>query len=806
MAQFSNVTYTGTFTGTGAGTDEGFPGTATITGPVTAVLSEAANGSITGTYTYSGSSSLFNAQFGTIGGPSFGGGGTISGTQSGLSFTATSGPLNSGSGSISSDDTTITFSDGWVFASGGLSGSGSASGSLHGSPSSPPPSPPPPPPPPPPTSFPFSYPATTYPIAIPPADTWTDNAVSIGGGVFLGGPQFNQDAYGQPWSLATPPNNGTADPAWSGGGNEESLLEVGAESSVETIVSALENGIVPGEAGLVEAVDSAETAAGIFGAEVTLAHDVLSATALVPTAMQSLFVNNDYSGVNQIESSLQTAKTKFLTSLGTSLLSTAVGSYLGGVFKNAIWGSADGAQYFFAQVGSNTLTASGGANYWILGSGAGDTINLGPGNVTVLEPGGNNQFVKVGAGNDMLAGSAGGLDTMIYSASAGAFSASHTAAGALQLTGPLGTDTLDRVDQVRFSYGVLDTAYDFDGGGTSGLLLRNSSNGQFEVYDIANNAITFAQSMGQVGLEWQIAGLGDFTGSGGTDMLMRDTITGQFEVYDIANNAITFAQGMGQVGLEWQIAGFGDFTGSGLSDMLMRNVHTGALEFYDIANNTIIAAGGMGQVGLEWQVAGFGDFASDGTTDMLMRNSNTGQFEIYDIRNNQITSAASMGQVGLEWQVVGFGDFAGNGTSDMLMRNSHTGQFELYDISNNRITSAASMGQVGLEWQVIEFGTFNGDFTADMLMQNVNTGKFEVYDINNNQITSATGMGQVGTQWIPSGPSNLAGVTTAQITQAMAAFAPADGVPPVGQQIDLPAVQASGASLFAASSSPRPGA
>ena len=35
--------------------------------------------------------------------------------------------------------------------------------------------------------------------------------------------------------------------------------------------------------------------------------------------------------------------------------------------------------------------------------------------------------------------------------------------------------------------------------------------------------------------------------------------TGAFELYDIANNAITSAQPMGQVGLEWQIAGFSDF-------------------------------------------------------------------------------------------------------------------------------------------------------------------------------------------------------------------------------------------------------
>ena len=42
-------------------------------------------------------------------------------------------------------------------------------------------------------------------------------------------------------------------------------------------------------------------------------------------------------------------------------------------------------------------------------------------------------------------------------------------------------------------------------------------------------------------------------------MLLRDGNTGQFEVYDISNNAVTSAAGMGQVGMEWAVAGFGDF-------------------------------------------------------------------------------------------------------------------------------------------------------------------------------------------------------------------------------------------------------
>jgi hypothetical protein len=57
-------------------------------------------------------------------------------------------------------------------------------------------------------------------------------------------------------------------------------------------------------------------------------------------------------------------------------------------------------------------------------------------------------------------------------------------------------------------------------------------------------------------LEWTVAGFGDFSGNANeTDMLMRNSNTGAFEVYDISNNAVTSAASMGQVGLEWTVGG-----------------------------------------------------------------------------------------------------------------------------------------------------------------------------------------------------------------------------------------------------------
>src|SRR6185437_11627730 len=326
---------------------------------------------------------------------------------------------------------------------------------------------------------------------------------------------------------------------------------------------------------------------------------------------------------------------------------------------------------------------------------------------------------------------------------------------------------------------------------TADMILHNATGGNFEIYDLGNNAILAAAPL-QLAAGWQIAGLGGFNGTDTSDMMLRDN-TGGLHVYDISNNNITGAVALGQVGLDRAVAGFGDFSSrASETDMLMRNGNTGQFEIYDIGNNAITSAAPMGQVGLEWSVAGFGDFSGNtNETDMLMRNSNTGQFEIYDISNNQITSAAPMGQVGLEWSVAGFGDFSGNANeTDMLMRNKNTGAFEIYDISNSQLTSAAPMGQVGLEWSVAGFGPINGAGAGDMLMRNTNTGAFEVYDITNNQLTTAAPMGQVGLEWSVAGiAADPPVAANAQLAQAMASVVSStdctDVSTPIGSSVSM---------------------
>jgi hypothetical protein len=125
-------------------------------------------------------------------------------------------------------------------------------------------------------------------------------------------------------------------------------------------------------------------------------------------------------------------------------------------------------------------------------------------------------------------------------------------------------------------------------------------------------------------------------------------------IYNINNNAITGAASLGSVGLDWQASGFGDFSSRNEGDMLLRNVNSGGLMLYDIANNQITGAFFLGNVGLDWQYAGIAPVHAPGASDLVLRNVNTGAFQVYNIANNQLTGSASLGAVGLDWQLGGF--------------------------------------------------------------------------------------------------------------------------------------------------------
>ena len=353
-----------------------------------------------------------------------------------------------------------------------------------------------------------------------------------------------------------------------------------------------------------------------------------------------------------------------------------------------------------------------------------------------------------------------------------------------QLTDANGNPVSFSIDPFFFAYSILNP--NPPASVSANMVLRQTGNGQYQIYNLGNNSTLASYWLGQVGIDWGFVTLGGFNDGNTSDMLLRNSTSGAFRVYNVApnDNNITGSALLGTVGLNWQVGGFGNFSSLGETDMILRDSNSGGFQVYDIKNNQITSSAFMGTVGLNWQFSGIGNFSGRGTSDMLLRDANTGELQAYNINSNQITGSAFIGTVGLDWQFSGVGDFSSvPGESDLLLRNSTTGALQVYNINNDQITGSASIGTVGLDWQFAGVAPVHAAGASDLVLRNETTGQFQVYNIANNQITGSAPLGTVGTDWqlggfaasSPTGSTGNSDASNSQLVQAMASFGASSG-------------------------------
>jgi hypothetical protein len=283
------------------------------------------------------------------------------------------------------------------------------------------------------------------------------------------------------------------------------------------------------------------------------------------------------------------------------------------------------------------------------------------------------------------------------------------------------------------------------------------------------------------------------------DIFLRNNTSGAFAVYNISANNLTSSNSLGAVGLEWQVAGFGYFVRSdfGQADIMMRSESGGNATYriYDTEQNQFVSSQNLGVVGSNWKVTGFGEYATSDPNNfaglMVLRtdvdngpNNPAGTMLAYAIRNNTVVSVSNLGAVGMNWEVVGLGNFSSQVPLGMMVRNSDTNEFRIYDINQDPTTGKYSAvfanvlipgGDVGLNWKVADFGPISGlslispveRTPEDMVLRNPATGAFQVYDIKDNTLTGSAPLTGIDTMPTSGG---IAPDFSSQLVQAMAGF------------------------------------
>jgi hypothetical protein len=253
---------------------------------------------------------------------------------------------------------------------------------------------------------------------------------------------------------------------------------------------------------------------------------------------------------------------------------------------------------------------------------------------------------------------------------------------------------------------------DFNGDGTSDVLLRNS-NGAVVDWIMNNGLFKSGNVVTNGAAGYNVVGSGDFNDDGTSDVLLQN---GGTVVDWIMSNGLYKSSNVVTNGAAgYNVVGTGDFNADGTTDVLLQN---GSTVVDWTMNNGLFQSGNVVTNGAAgYNVVGCGDFNGDGTSDVLLQNG--GIVVDWIMKNGLFQSGNVLTNGAAGWTVVGTGDFNGDGTSDVLLQNGGTvvdwimgnGVYQ----SGNVITNGA------LGWKVVGTGDYNGDGTSDVLLQNGGT-------------------------------------------------------------------------------------
>jgi Subtilase family/FG-GAP-like repeat len=298
---------------------------------------------------------------------------------------------------------------------------------------------------------------------------------------------------------------------------------------------------------------------------------------------------------------------------------------------------------------------------------------------------------------------------------------------------------------------------DFNGDSRSDFLYRRDGDGSLLIYLMDGFQVLGAQVIGQLGLDWRLAGVRDFNGDGRADILFHRT-DGTLQLHLMNGFQVSAAQVIGQLGTDWQFQGLADFNGDGRADMLFQRTD-GTLLMYLMNGFQVLAAQVIGQLGSDWTFVGANDFNGDGRADMLFRR--TDELLMYLMNGFQVLGAQVIGQLGAEWRQVGLADFNGDGRADMLFQRTD-GSLLMYLMNGFQSLGAQIIGQLGTDWIPSGLGDLNGDGRADMVFRRTD-GTVLGFLMNGFQTLAAQVIGQLGSDW--NGCYGQPGAAATQVSQ-----------------------------------------
>ena len=276
-------------------------------------------------------------------------------------------------------------------------------------------------------------------------------------------------------------------------------------------------------------------------------------------------------------------------------------------------------------------------------------------------------------------------------------------------------------------YGTLGTG-DFNDDGFSSIVLQNKSNGQMEIWYMANGQIVADYHYGNLS-GYAMLGSGDFNGDGTSDIVWQNRSTGQAEIWSMQNGAVIADTPIGNLS-GYNLIGTGDFTGSGTSDMVWQNRSTGQAEIWIMSSNHLASDIPIGNLG-GYNLIGTADLNGDHQTDLIWQNNASGKVDVWFMGNGHLVADYGYGNLS-GYKLLATGDINHDGTTALLWQNELTGEVSDWVISPQTGLpngNFESFGVQPLNFQETASG-HNSDGSPDVLWQDPKTGQTQIWNVS----------------------------------------------------------------------------
>ena len=190
---------------------------------------------------------------------------------------------------------------------------------------------------------------------------------------------------------------------------------------------------------------------------------------------------------------------------------------------------------------------------------------------------------------------------------------------------------------------------DFDGNGGADVVWHDQNTGQVSVWYLNGTTLSSAPIVNDtIDNSYSAVATGDFFQVGRAGVLWENT-AGQLQDWFFTGGIVQQATTVGQIGTNWHVAGVGSFNGIPSSDA------TSDIVWVDTSNDVQIWSMSGGQIaqvvtpngrdGTEWTLRGVGDFTDSGSSQLLWLDGK-GDAQIWQINGTQVSVISTSAPAG----------------------------------------------------------------------------------------------------------------------------------------------------------------